>query len=352
MNLNILGWNDFFAGGFAPHAGRGLLPGRVASVSRHLYRVYTEQDELLAEVSERMRHESSRRDLPAVGDWVAVSPRGEEKRATICAVLPRKSQFSRRAAGTGDVEQVLAANIDILFIVSGLDHDHNPRRIERYLTLAGESGASPVIVLNKSDLCSDLEQKVREVRAVAGAVPVHVISCTASQGLEQLTAYLGVGVTAALLGSSGVGKSTLVNRILGEEAQRVREVRAGDSRGRHTTTSRELKVIPSGGMLIDNPGMRELRLGTAEEGLGSAFADIDSLAAGCRFSDCRHREEPGCAVRLALEEGALERGRFESYLKLQREIAYQVRKENLEEYRLEKERWKKIRCAFRKGRRQ
>lgn len=351
MNLNILGWNDYFAGCFRPYAEAGLLPGRVASVYRHLYRVYTEQGELLAEVSGRMRRECGPRDFPVVGDWVAVSPRWGEKRATICAVLPRKSRFSRRAAGTGNVEQVMAANIDILFIVSGLDHDHNPRRIERYLTLAGESGASPVIVLNKSDLCCDLERKVGEVRAVAGAVPVHVISCAAGQGLEQLAPYLGEGVTIVLLGSSGVGKSTLINKILGKEAQRVREVREGDSRGRHTTTSRELKVLPSGGMIIDNPGMRELRLGTAEEGLGSAFADIDSLAAGCRFRDCRHQDEPGCAVRMALEEGSLDRRRFESYLKLQREIAYQVRKENLEEYLLEKERWKKLRYAYRKGRR-
>lgn len=348
MDLFTLGWNDYFAERFAPYADQGLTPARVAAEFKHLYRLYAEQGELLAEVSGKMRYQADgRSDYPAVGDWVAVSARWDEGRATIHGVLPRKSKFSRQAAGTVTGEQVVAANIDTVFLLSALDNDFNPRRIERYLTLAWESGVNPVILLNKADCCQMVKSRVEEARAVAFGVPVHPISCATGQGLEELASYLAPGFTAAALGSSGVGKSTLVNRLLGREIQRVNEVREDDSRGRHTTTYREMFFLPSGGIIIDTPGMRELQLWDAEVGLQGAFAEVEQLAARCRFSDCRHRGEPGCAVREALDNGTLDAARFESYEKLRKEMAYQRRREDINEYLAEKEKWRKISLMIR-----
>ncbi|NPV92405.1 MAG: ribosome small subunit-dependent GTPase A [Firmicutes bacterium] len=327
----------------------GLIPGRVAAEHRHRYRVFTGVGQVLASVSGRFRGEAAgTHEFPAVGDWVALSVRHDEGTATIHAVLPRKSQFYRQAAGTAGGRQVAAANVDTVFLVNGLDNDFNLRRMERYLTLAWESGADPVIVLNKADCCDDLEQRLREVESIAFGVPVHAVSCATGQGLEGLKPYLGEGRTIALLGSSGVGKSTLINQLLGKDTQSVGGLRKGDGKGRHTTTYREMLLLPGGGLVIDTPGMRELRLGTAETGLAEAFTDIRDLAAGCRFNDCTHSDEPGCAVRDALEMGELDWARYESYNKLQKEIAYQSRRENLGLVLAEREKWKKIHKAARK----
>jgi ribosome biogenesis GTPase len=325
-DLAQLGWNARLAGAFAPHASSGLIPGRIILEHTHIYRVMTEEAELLARVSGRLRHEAAARaDFPAVGDWVAVAPGTQGGDARILAVLPRRSRFSRRAAGDVTEEQVVAANIDTVFLVAGLDGDFNPRRIERYLVVASESGASPVIVLNKADVVEDPEGMAAAVRAAAAGVPVHTVSCRVPQSLDVLRQYLGHGETGALLGSSGVGKSTIVNRLIGHDLMRTHDVRDDDSRGRHTTTARQLILLPGHGVLIDTPGMRELQLWDAGEAMGATFGDVEALGAACRFRDCRHQQEPGCAVRAAVDAGELSSGRFESYHKLQAEQAHQAR---------------------------
>ena len=328
LDLRRLGWDERLAEAFAPHAAAGLVPARVALEHTHIYRVLTAEDELLARVSGRLRHRAGTRgDFPAVGDWVAIepaSPTGGDAR--IRAVLPRTSRFSRRAAGDPTEEQIVAANIDTVFLVAGLDGDFNPRRIERYLLVATESGASPVIVLNKADLAPDAAGAAAAVAASAPGIPVHVVSCRAPDTLESLRAHLGPGRTGALLGSSGVGKSTIVNRLVGYDLLATREVRVADSKGRHTSTARQLVLLPEDhGVLIDTPGMRELQLWDSGEGMAGAFTDIEALSGGCRFRDCRHRQEPGCAVRAAVERGDVSPGRLESYLKLQDEQAHQAR---------------------------
>ena len=299
------------------------MPGRVAVEHKRGYRLYTELGELAAEVSGKFRHRAAgRADFPVVGDWVALRPRPDERRATIEGVLPRKSHFSRKVAGSTTEEQIVTANVDTVFLVAGLDGDFNPRRIERYLVLAWESGAEPVVVLNKADAREDVAGALEEVRSVAPGVPVHAISCLRNEGLESLAPYLVRGRTVALLGSSGVGKSTLVNRLVGEEILRTREVRRADQRGRHTTTWRELIVLPRGGVLMDTPGMRELQLWDAAEGAEESFDDVESLAARCHFPDCRHETEPRCAVRAAIAEGTLSPARLDNYRKIQQELAF------------------------------
>jgi ribosome biogenesis GTPase len=326
MDLDELGWTAALAEAFVPHAGEGLVPGRVSLEHTHIYRVLTAEGEWLARVSGRLRHHAAaRREFPAVGDWVALEPPATSGDATIRAVLPRRSRFSRRAAGDPTEEQIVAANIDTVFLVAGLDGDFNPRRIERYLLVALDSGASPVIVLNKADLAEDAAAKTAEIRLLAAGIPVHAVSCRSPASLEVLRQYLTRGQTGALLGSSGVGKSTIVNRLIGHDLLRTRDVRESDSRGRHTSTARQLVPLPGSGILIDTPGMRELQLWDAGEGMSGAFADIDALAEGCRFRDCRHRQEPGCAVRAATTAGQLPHLRLDSYLKLQDEQAHQAR---------------------------
>lgn len=343
MNLIGLGWNSFFDQHFEEFRNQGLSPARIACEQRNVYLIYSEYGELTAEVSGRFRYNaSSRSDFPTVGDWVAVKLRSEEGRTTIHALLPRKSSFSRKVAGSNTDEQVVVANVDTVFLVSGLDRDFNLRRIERYLTLVWDRGANAVIMLNKADLCSNIEERTAEVESIAFGVPIYPVSATENQGLDALHKYLGTGQTVSLLGSSGVGKSTIINSLLGTERQQVNSVRESDSHGRHTTAYRELILLPTGGMIIDNPGMRELQMWTDERSLKKIFDDIEELALRCRFRDCRHESEPGCAVQEAIEQGVLDIKRFQNYLKMQREIAYLERRQNHKACLAEKAKWKKI----------
>jgi ribosome biogenesis GTPase / thiamine phosphate phosphatase len=320
--LQAYGWDAVFAARFLPYGEQGLLPARVVVEYQGIYRVVTEDGELLAAVAGRLRHRAAGRvDYPGVGDWVAIRLDPDSDRATIHGVLERKSRFVRKISGSVVAEQVVAANVDVVLLVAGLDGDFNPRRLERYLVLAHESGARPVIVLSKADLVDNLGEAIQVARSVSGPdVPVHTVSAPRNEGYEALAAYLEPGRTVALLGSSGVGKSTIVNRLAGEELQRTQEVRASDGRGRHTTTHRQLILLPSGGLLMDTPGMRELQLWDVDEGVEETFSDVDQLATACRFPDCEHETEPGCAVRAAIAEGRLASERLASYQKLLGEL--------------------------------
>ncbi len=310
--------------------------------------LYTESGELTADISGNLRSRATAtQDFPAVGDWVVIRSRVSEKRATIHAILPRKSKFSRKTAGARTEEQVVATNIDTTFLVSGLDGDFNPRRIERYLLLAWESGANPVILLNKADLCPAIDERVAEVAAVAPSVSIIPLSATNQQGLDALSSYLQPGQTVALLGSSGVGKSTIANKLKGETVQAIQAVRRGDDRGRHTTTHQELILLPNGSLIIDTPGIREIQIWSAGGGLQETFSDIEVLAERCRFRDCQHHHEPGCAVQQALERGSLDESRFLNYRKLQKELSYLTRRQDQRASLLEKERWKKIHKSLR-----
>jgi ribosome biogenesis GTPase len=305
-----------------PDKYNGLFAGRVVSQSRDLYRVATEYGEVQAEVSGRFRFDAETlSDFPAVGDFVMIDRKdNSDGNAVIYHVLPRKSAFIRRAAGTSNEGQVVASNIDTVFICMSLNRDFNLRRAERYLGIAWDSGAVPVIVLTKADLCDDLSEKLPELGKVALGVDVIVTSSLSDDGYEPVRKYLGRGKTIAFIGSSGVGKSTLINRLVGRDLFLTRDIRK-DDRGRHTTTRRELIAIPGGGAFIDTPGMRELGIESAD--LARTFIDIDELSEKCRFHDCTHKGEPGCAVIKAISDGLLSEDRLESYLKLKKEARYE-----------------------------
>ncbi|MBN1426110.1 ribosome small subunit-dependent GTPase A [Candidatus Fermentibacteria bacterium] len=336
MQLSSLGWNDHFGSCFAPYRDQGFYPGRIAGQERNRYLVFGEFGAASGEVTGRFRFATnSVADFPVVGDWVAASVDGGDT-AAIHAVLSRVTVFSRKAAGRVAEEQALAANVDTAFIVTGLDHEFNPRRIERYAVTAWDSGATPVLVLNKTDVCLDVEAAVHRASDAAPGVAVVPVSARDGSGLDSLAAYLSPGITVVLLGSSGVGKSSLVNRLAGTDMQAVAEVRQDDSRGRHTTTSRDLIVLPDGALLIDTPGLRELQLMADDEGVDAAFDDVARLADGCRFADCRHDHEPGCAVKRAVEAGEIHPSRLASYHKLQREARRTAQRMRLRESRLAK----------------
>lgn len=343
MDLKDAGWDDFFDRAFGKYAGRGLVPARVMREHRQRYEILGTGGTRSARVSGRLIHTAgSRADFPAVGDWVCVDAVSTDGDTVIRAVLPRKSRFSRKVAGAETEEQVVASNIDTVFLVSAFGGDSNPGRIERYVTLAWESGASPVIVLNKADLCDDRAAATQDIEGVAVSIPVLVVSAMTGEGLEGILDHLKPGSTGAFLGSSGVGKSTIINGLIGSTVLKAGEVRAKDGKGRHVTTARQLVVLPSGGMIIDTPGMREIQLWAGGEGLEESFEDIERMARACRFRDCRHDTEPGCAVKEAIEEGRLDARRLKSYFKLQRELeSLAVRKEQRARLH-EKSKWKKI----------
>jgi ribosome biogenesis GTPase len=365
--LQQAGWDEVWEKKFADFAGKGLRPARVLAQYRHSYSLWTASGEADAEIAGALLYRAEACDLPVVGDWVAIRQYAPTDLAIITDVLLRKTKFSRKASGSVGEEQVIAANVDLLFIVCGLDHDYNLRRLERYLVAARQSGAKAVIVLNKADLYkadlhhadlgADLTTRVAEVKAIAAEIPVLAISALNEAGNEQVTQTLlpmiAAGKTAALVGSSGAGKSTIVNQLLGTAAQATQPIRESDGRGRHTTTHRELFFLSNGGLILDNPGIRELQLWAQNFRQGSqhhsqttavdgAFPEIEALAATCAFRDCTHTAEPSCAVQQALASGEIGEARWRSYLKLRRELRHAAAQVDPNLRRTEKERWKKL----------
>jgi len=339
INIKSLGWDSYLEEAFKEFPDN-YHPGRISARYKNSYRILTSNGEVIGTISGKMHH---RKIYPAVGDWVAVSLRGDGKKVTIVEILPRKTKVSRKTPGKGIEEQVIVANVDSIFIVTALNKEFNLNRLERYLAIVWESGAKPVIILNKADLCSDIPEKRKQVETLSGDVPTHIVSALDKDGIEGLFSYFEKGKTVALLGSSGVGKSTLINAISGEDTLKVQEVRETDDRGRHTTTHRELYMLKNGGMVIDNPGMREIQLLNVNDGLKETFSDITELAALCKFKDCKHVTEPKCAVQKALEEGTLPIARIESYNKLKREMRYSNLKDTLSSSRaVDKAKWDNI----------
>lgn len=343
MKLSDLGWNSFFDSHFAQYASEGYSAMRVIYENRGKYIALNDFGKFNCEVSGKFQFEAvNKSSFPAVGDWVVASVVANEKKAIINAVLPRKSFFSRKVVGEKTEEQVIASNIDTIFIVIGLDLNFNLRRIERYLSIAWNSGSVPVLLLNKTDTCEDTEFKKKEVEEIAFGIEVHNISAHTGFGLDNLNKYLNNGKTGAFIGSSGVGKSSIINAILGDEMLKTSEVSGLGNRGKHTTTSRELIILSNGGIVIDTPGMRELQIWGNDDGLQNVFSDIEQIARSCKFIDCQHDKEPACAVKEALRNGELEQKRFESYLKLKKEYAYLADRQSNTASVVERKRWKEI----------
>ncbi|MFN8519774.1 MAG: ribosome small subunit-dependent GTPase A [Chloroflexota bacterium] len=347
--LEPFGWDARREAAFDAHAAPGQVPGRVTGAARDAIRARTEDGDTHVIVQRGFRRDAATAsEFPVVGDWLALEPVGDGQTA-LRAVLPRTSRFARGdhdaqrvQGGIHAEEQVIAANIDTVVIVAALDHDLNLRRLERYLALAWSSGADPVVLLNKSDLCDDVPGRLGEVRSIASGAPVLVASALRAEGLDALEAWTGPARTVVLLGMSGVGKSTITNLLLGEQRQAVREVREGDARGRHTTTSRELFQLPNGALLIDTPGMRSIGLWDADDGLDRAFTDIEALAAACRFADCSHEVEPGCAVAAAIEAGELDADRLRARRKLHRELGLVAQRSDAASRHAAGRRWGKV----------
>lgn len=352
MDLLQIGFDPCFRETFAVHAGPGIVPGRVASASHGIYSVWTENGPVQAETSGRFEYTvDSRMDYPVIGDWVAMQPPLNSGPGIIHHVLERRSCLCRKAPGSVAEVQAMAANVDRLMIVMGLDGDFSLRRLERYLAVVRDGGSRPVIILNKMDLCSDVDARMDAVRAVAGEnVPIHGVTALETAAAHRIRHLLSPGVTVAFMGSSGVGKSTLINGLMATDVAATGAVRAFDGRGRHTTTRREMFVLPSGGIVIDTPGMREIQPWSETDGVNAALADVAALAEQCRFNDCSHQNEPGCAVQAALASGNLDPERWKSYLKLRREDAFLEREKNRKARMKEVRRWKDITKSMRQRR--
>ncbi|MFF2754632.1 ribosome small subunit-dependent GTPase A [Psychrobacillus sp. NPDC058041] len=321
--------------------GKGIA-GRILLEHKHLYRVITNEGEWLCSLSGKFKFDHGREEFPAVGDWVVLEQMPGEEKGIIQEVLPRSSQFSRKVAGQTTEIQLIAVNVDYVFLVMSLNHDFNVRRLERYLLAAWDSGATPIVVLTKKDTCDDLAYYINEVESVAFGVDIFTVSSVTGEGIDELSVLLSAGKTGALLGSSGVGKSSLINALSGEEVMAVNDIREDDSKGRHTTTHRELSLLPSGGQLIDTPGMREFQLWESSEGVSASFKDIEELADECRFRDCKHQKEPGCAIREAISTGSLKEERYKNYLKLLKELAHIERKNDIVARKVERDKWKQV----------
>lgn len=344
MELELLGWAEPFKSAFETRTERSWVPARVVSSQREHLRLWTENGVVPAAIGGRLRHTAGEGELPVVGDWVAAALDPSAERAVVHAVLPRRGVLARKRPERSSELQLMAANVDVVFVACALNLDFSPRRIERALAVIWEAGAQPVVLLTKLDTCDDPEPYLEEARAVALGVPVHAVSVHTGEGLADVREYLAPGRTVALIGSSGVGKSTFVNWCLGEVRAETAEARAEDDKGRHTTTARELFVLPEGGVLIDTPGLRELGLADAQNGLEATFEDVEALVSDCRFGDCEHRSEPGCAVQRAIEKGELASDRFAAYQKLQRELAYERRRTD---ERARHEHQRELRSVFR-----
>ena len=330
MSLKALGWKDFFQHQIGEQE-QDYIPARVYRQDVNQYHLLSAEGDLTGTLPGRLHAlASSKAELPTVGDWVLTSPADQNDPTSVVIErnLDRFSKFSRKEAGDKFEEQVVAANIDTVFIVSGLDDNFNVNRIERYLLLAWSSGASPVIVLNKADLCADIEAKIEELQSVAVGVATIAVSAHSGLGIDRLRPYVNPGHTVALLGSSGVGKSTIINALLGYERFETSEVRDGDSKGRHTTSFREMCKMESGGLIIDTPGMREIQIWTDEASLAMSFSDVEDYAVLCRFNDCEHNSEPGCAVQEAISKGLLNESRLQSFRKFGRELTHLVEKQD------------------------
>ncbi|HBL18614.1 MAG: ribosome small subunit-dependent GTPase A [Elusimicrobia bacterium GWA2_69_24] len=339
-SLAAYGWNSYFANQLGASEE---VPARVVSQQRGRCLAVTEAGELPVELSGKLRFSAlGPGELPAVGDWLAVRLSPDGGLGIVVAVLERKSVIARGRAGKTSSEQVLAANVDTAFVVTTVDRDFNPRRLERYLAMIWAGGARPVILINKIELCPDRVGLLASVESAFPGVEVLGLSALSGQGVDSLGGFLVPGQTAVMLGSSGVGKSTLLNRLMGNGVQKLGAVRESDKRGRHTTTSRQMFMLPGGGLLIDTPGLRELKLSDAGSGIERAFVDISTLAGECRFRDCRHLDELGCAVLAALTDGRLSQPHYDNYVKLLKEQEYQRRREDPVEDAKNKRRWKSI----------
>jgi len=343
--IDLYGWSAALQHEFASFATQGFAPARVVAHHRGLWRVITGEGERAVRLSGRFALDAAPGDHPVVGDWVAISRPDAAAEAVIQALVPRKSTFKRRAPGGG--MQVIAANIDLALLIVAMNSDLNLRRLERYLVAARDSGATPLVVLTKADLSADPAGEALRVAEIAGGAPVAPLSALTGEGLGALDKWLKPGMTAALLGSSGAGKSTLLNALAGRTLMDTGAIRESDDRGRHTTTHRELFRLPSGALLVDTPGMRELGLLADDRALDASFEDVVALAGACRFNNCTHANEPGCAVLAALQQGALSDARWQAYLKLQRELAFAARKGDPRIEAANRARWKKVHKAQR-----